>query len=77
MKPSRLCFADKLSISYEPCWFYLLRARLSGELKEYRHLAYKAGVIRISAFHQEWFNLIKEKLIKIGKEQNPEAYVNE
>lgn len=34
-KPSRLCFADKMAIALEPQWFYLLRARLSGELEEY------------------------------------------
>ncbi|SRR6266545_2269186 len=28
--PSKLCWADKLSIVYEPDWFYLLRARASG-----------------------------------------------
>lgn len=36
VKPSPLCWADKLSICYDPPWFYLLRARLSGEIKEYR-----------------------------------------
>lgn len=34
-EPSKLCWADKLSIKYDPRWFYLLRARLSGELTEY------------------------------------------
>ena len=34
--PSKLCWADKLSILYEPKWFYLLRATLSGEIREYR-----------------------------------------
>ena len=33
--PSRLCFADKLSILYEPWWLYLPRAWASGELAEY------------------------------------------
>ena len=32
---SRLCVADKLSISLEPWWFYLPRVILSGEIKEY------------------------------------------
>jgi hypothetical protein len=33
--PSKLCFADKLSVCYDPYWFYMLRATLSGEIKEY------------------------------------------
>ena len=32
LEPSKLCWADKLSIMYDPEWFYLLRARASGEL---------------------------------------------
>lgn len=32
---SGLYLADKASILFEPEWFYLLRARLSGEIKEY------------------------------------------
>jgi hypothetical protein len=34
-QPSRLCWADKYSIRYEPTWFYLLRGRLSGEVYEF------------------------------------------
>lgn len=33
--PPRLCIADKLSWALEPWWFYLPRAWLTGELKEY------------------------------------------
>lgn len=35
MKPSALYLPDKASILFEPRWFYLLRARLSGEIYEY------------------------------------------
>lgn len=35
IEPSKLCFADKLAICYEPSWCYLLRANLSGEINEY------------------------------------------
>ena len=35
MTPSRLCVADKLSITLEPWWLYLPRTKLSGELAEY------------------------------------------
>lgn len=34
-KPSALYLPDKASILFEPRWFYLLRARLSGEVHEY------------------------------------------
>jgi len=34
--PSLLCWADKYSVLCEPRWFYLLRARLSGEIKEFK-----------------------------------------
>jgi len=33
--PSRLCVADKYVTCIEPSWFYLPRARLTGELEEY------------------------------------------
>ena len=38
MPPSRLCFADKLSIVLMPWWLYVPLARLTGEIKEYRKL---------------------------------------
>lgn len=34
--PSKLCWADKLAIAYEPDWFYLLRCSITGEIAEYR-----------------------------------------
>lgn len=34
-EPSRLCWADKYCVCVEPAWFYLFRARLSGEIEEY------------------------------------------
>lgn len=39
VKPSKLCFADKLAMCNEPDWFYLFRIRLSGEIEEYMTLA--------------------------------------
>lgn len=38
-EPSRLCWADKACILFDPPWFYLLRARLAGELPEFKHNA--------------------------------------
>ena len=37
--PSKLCYADKMSLCLEPGWLYLLRVNLSGEIKEYMRLA--------------------------------------
>lgn len=38
---SKLCVADKYAIVIEPSWFYLFRARLSGEINEYITIHYK------------------------------------
>lgn len=35
-EPSLLCWADKYCVTVEPRWFYLLRAKLSGEVHEFR-----------------------------------------
>jgi len=35
-RPSKLCFADKLSFALTPNWLYIPLARLSGEIQEYR-----------------------------------------
>ena len=32
---SKLCMADKLAVCFDPYWFYMLRATLSGEITEY------------------------------------------
>ncbi|NLB36025.1 MAG: hypothetical protein GX824_01790 [Clostridiales bacterium] len=63
--PSKLCWADKLSILYDPCWFYLLRARLSGELKEYRLEAATNGFVPLSASDKEWFCWLRDFMSKI------------
>jgi hypothetical protein len=75
-KPSRLCAPDKLSILFEPRWFYLLRARLSGEIHEYTSRAPR----RMS--QAQWFDWLKEKQRKKyenypanKKDQDPEPYL--
>ena len=77
-KPSRLCYADKLSIAYDPWWFYLLRAHLSGELAEYRRKAADAECVPITASHKEWFLWIRAKFIEIAMTGNADAvpYMN-
>ena len=76
--PSPLCWADKASIAFEPRWFYLLRARLSGELKEYRKISAAAGFIPLTDSNREWFFWIKTKQIMMGREKRGDVvpYVN-
>jgi hypothetical protein len=52
-EPSKLCWADKLSLAFESKKFYLLRARLSGEIKELRLSAHKEGFINIHKTDEE------------------------
>lgn len=54
-EPSPLCWADKLSICFEPWWFYLLRARLSGEIREYREENVQCGFCPAEDTDKEWF----------------------
>lgn len=76
-EPSKLCWADKLSILYDPKWFYLLRAIASGEIKEYRQLA--SGWIPLHRSHGYWFDWIKFKFIVLAKEKKADAvpYMND
>ncbi len=70
-EPSKLCWADKLSILFDPFWLYLPRAWLSGELKEYRENC--SHLIDINKSHLEWYKFIKKYFIKLGKEQRGDA----
>jgi len=64
--PSKLCWADKLSILYEPWWWYLPRAWLSRELYEYRKEA--AHLFSVDRPHREWLTWIKKKFTRIVRE---------
>lgn len=70
-QPSKLCWADKLSIQYEPWWFYIFRAWLSGELSEYRRNAARILEIPLTATHHYWFTCIREKLVTMAEQQDP------
>ncbi|SPF35883.1 conserved hypothetical protein [Candidatus Desulfosporosinus infrequens] len=69
ISPSKLCWADKLSIKYELWWLYLPRAWVSGELQEYRVVADRKGFINIKNSHRRWFNKIKEQMINQAKKE--------
>lgn len=75
-EPSKLCWADKLSIAYEPWWLYLPRAWVSGELKEYRATA--TEFVPAAATHRRWFKWVKGVMLKVAEEQRGDAapYVN-
>lgn len=70
-EPSKLCWADKLSILYDPKHFYLLRARLSGEIKEYRFNAKQW--VPLTASDSEWFDWIKEKFILLAEKKKSDV----
>jgi hypothetical protein len=76
--PSKLCWADKLSLLYDPPWFYLARAILSGELSEYRHSAAGANFVPLSASHGEWMRVMREKfrLLAETKKADVVEYAN-
>ncbi len=73
--PSKLCWADKLSLAFDPRWFYLFRARLSGELAEYRKNAVQSG--GLAEFDSRgrplsdsvWFDWIRAKCIRVAYQQ--------
>ena len=64
VEPSKLCWADKLSIKYDPWWFYLTRAWMSGELFEYRKL--HAGMGEDFKTHKEWYDWASGRAIEMG-----------
>lgn len=65
--PSRLCYADKLSIVYEPRWFYLWRAKLTGELHLYRDLSDEQGEFPKARGDKEWFDWLRTHMSNVGR----------
>ena len=62
-EPSKLCWADKLSMCYDPVSFYLFRAKLSGELKEYREECVASGLCTLQQSNREWYGIIRQFLV--------------
>lgn len=54
--PSSLYAADKASIFYDPKWFYLLRAKLSGEITEFKANATATHKLPAEAPDGAWFD---------------------
>jgi len=70
-KPSKLCWADKMSIKFEPCVVYITKAKLSGELEEYRENSKE--FCSIDKSNKEWYIFIKAYLIKLAIKQRANA----
>lgn len=60
--PSPLYLADKASILCDPPWFYKLRARLSGEWKEYVDNSPKKG-LGIDAWHGWYYARVFDRVM--------------
>lgn len=73
-EPSALCWADKLCMRFDPQWFYLFRARLSGELKEYR--LNDAAHIPLTESDESWFKWICAKCILVAYNKTPGSIRN-
>jgi hypothetical protein len=78
LPPSELCWPDKFSVLFDPPWFYLLRARLSGELAEYRRRAAEAGFVPLSASDDEWMAWLRDRFERLARERRGDVvpYVN-
>jgi hypothetical protein len=63
-EPSKLCWADKLSIKYDPWFLYLPRAILSGEIKEYRKRADDFGELKFDRTNREWYQWSHDRMIR-------------
>lgn len=67
-EPSKLCWADKFSMLYDPSWFYLFRARATGEIREYRVKAVR--YIPLSVPDRHWLAWLKKRLAKLAREKS-------
>ncbi|MDA8336045.1 MAG: hypothetical protein M0Z41_13860 [Peptococcaceae bacterium] len=70
MPLSKLCWADKLAHAYDPAWWYLLRARATGELHEYRAEAAAAGHVPVTATDREWYSWLVGHLVNTTRAQD-------
>lgn len=80
MQPSKLCWPDKYSVCFEWTWFYLLRARLSGEIHEFKANAVEAGKVSPKASAGDWFEWYANciyylpEVAKLRKERDREKF---
>lgn len=69
VEPSKLCWADKFSMLHDWQPFYLFRARLSGELAQYRANADRRGFIPLAAPDRCWHNKLVKLLDEMSREK--------
>lgn len=69
VEPSALCWADKLSSVHDPVWWYLLRARVTGEIKEYRHNS--RGIIPPGMSDKCWFYFLRWSMVRAVRKEIP------
>jgi hypothetical protein len=67
-KPSKLCWADKLGVALEPWWLYIPKAKLTGELKEYRWNA--RDFLPLDKSDKEWYIWIQSYFHKLVAEED-------
>lgn len=60
---SRLFYADKACILYDPKWFYLLRAKLSGEIREFKSHAICSGRLIATATDGQWYDYYRQTVL--------------
>jgi hypothetical protein len=70
-QPSKLCWADTLSIKYLPTWLYLVLGNLSGEIREYREK--NSHVFSLEKSNREWHEWVKAGMVRMAMEANPDA----
>jgi hypothetical protein len=63
---SDLFLPDKLSVLFEPRWFYVLRASLSGEIREY--MANAGDRVPAGTTRWGWHRWYQGKVVKLLKE---------
>lgn len=68
---SKLCWADKLSFCFEPRWFYIFRAKLSGEWKLVMEESLRHGFIDdVNIQPNDWHKLMfqySQRTAEIGR----------
>lgn len=69
-EPSKLCWADKLCVKFDPWWLYLPRVWMSGEFKEYREVAAKAELFPRDTSDKEWYEWARERMMRKAYSQD-------
>lgn len=66
IKTSKMCWADKYSVRFDPSWFFVLRSMATGEYKEYLKRGRNGGLVRGDEGYWTFRRRIKEHFIKVA-----------